>query len=171
MKIAPGFSRSEHAALTRPLRVRRQRDVDAEDVGASRHIAGRRRQLDANRPQRLLEAELARFLFGHRPILAVEAAAPDAPRSCRSRPRDGSFPGRCCRRRECRASARTARAPSRTPSCSICRRGARRRCRGHGDRARGSARRQARPPPSHSCPDSWTRRCRAADAAATSIVL
>ena len=38
----------------------------------------------------------------------------------RIRPRAGSSPGRCCRRRAGRASARRAPAPSSIPSCSSC---------------------------------------------------
>ena len=71
--------------------------------------------------------------------LAVEAAAPDDDVEAEAGGAPDHFLRDAADAEQRRASGRTARAPSSTPSCSTCRRAARRRCRECGDRARGSA--------------------------------
>ena len=88
--------------------------------------------------------------------------AGSTPRPASRRPGRGPPPpGRCCRSRAGRACGRSSPRASSTPSCSRCRRAARRRCRECGDRAPGSGRGPARRRRPRSCPDSSTRRCRA----------
>ena len=71
-----GLQSGEQRGVHHSFRVGRQRDVHAEHVRAGRDICRRGREVDPNRPQCGLDAHLPRFELVHRPVLAVEPAAP-----------------------------------------------------------------------------------------------
>ena len=172
MKIAPGFSRAEQRRVDQALRLRAEREVDAEDVGARRDVVRRRRQLDATRAAARCSMPSSRAscsVIGR--SLAVEAPAPE--HDVQAEP-GGAADHLLADAADAEQAERLAVEALRLRVLllvPLARRAARRRCRECGDRARGSARRPARRPRSRSCPDSSRRRCRACDAPATSMVL
>ena len=121
MNIAPGFSCASTSRLTRPfvsapnarwtLRMSARAATSAGVGASSSRIVARR-----------LEAEFPRLLVGHRPILRRRTAGSRRPRRMPKPAARRITSCRCCRCRARRASGRAGRAPSRTPSCSTCRR-------------------------------------------------
>ena len=137
MSIAPGFSRASTSAFDQMLRSPAlSATCTLSDVGARRDVGrasarARSRSCRSARSTPSSRASCSR----QRPVLPVEPAAPDHDVHAEAGGAADHLAADAADAEQRRASARRARAPSNTPSCSRRRRAARRRCRARGDRA------------------------------------
>ena len=158
-------------ALTSCRRLRRQRQVDAQDVATRAATSagdGASETGSATARRRTPSSTASAVVSGA--ILAVEPPAPEHDVHAEAGGAADHLAGDAAGAEESERRARTARAPSSTPSCSTCPRAGRRRCRESGGRARASGRTPARRRRSRSCRGNSRRGCPCAVAALTSIV-